>query len=42
MSSKKVNIFMIDDHPSMIEGYKSILSYNDLGYEINVSFNVIL
>ena len=37
MSSKKVNIFMIDDHPSMIEGYKSILSYNDLGYEINVT-----
>lgn len=37
MNSKKVNIFMIDDHPSMIEGYKSILSYNDLGYEINVT-----
>lgn len=25
---------MVDDHPSMIEGYKSILSFNDLGYEV--------
>ncbi len=25
---------MIDDHPSMIEGYKSILSFNDLGLRI--------
>lgn len=33
---KKVSIFMVDDHPSMIEGYKSILSYNDLGCEIEV------
>lgn len=32
---------MVDDHPSMIEGYKIILSYNDLGYEIETtsSFN---
>lgn len=37
MSSKTINIFMIDDHPSMIEGYKSILSYNELGYKINVT-----
>ncbi len=28
---------MIDDHPSMIEGYKIILSYNDLGYEIETT-----
>ena len=28
---------MIDDHPSMIEGYKSILSFNDLNYEIQVT-----
>ena len=28
---------MIDDHPSMIEGYKSILSFNDLDCEINVT-----
>ncbi len=26
---------MIDDHPSMVEGYKSILSFNDLGVRIN-------
>jgi two-component system response regulator NreC len=37
MSSKTINIFMVDDHPSMIEGYKSILSYNELGYKINVT-----
>lgn len=30
----EVKILMIDDHPSMIEGYKIILSYNDLGTEI--------
>lgn len=28
---------MIDDHPSMIEGYKSILSFNDLDYDLNVT-----
>lgn len=28
---------MVDDHPSMIEGYKIILSYNDLGYEIETA-----
>jgi two-component system, NarL family, response regulator NreC len=28
---------MVDDHPSMIEGYKIILSYNTLGYEIEVT-----
>jgi len=27
---------MVDDHPSMIEGYKSILSFNNLGFEIEV------
>lgn len=37
MESKKLNILMIDDHPSMIEGYKSILSFNDLDYEIQVT-----
>lgn len=30
----KIRILMVDDHPSMIEGYKIILSYNDLGYEV--------
>ena len=28
---------MIDDHPSMIEGYKSILSFNDLDFEIDIT-----
>ena len=28
---------MIDDHPSMIEGYKSILSFNDLGLRITTT-----
>lgn len=33
---KEINILMVDDHPSMIEGYKSILSFNEMGYIINV------
>lgn len=37
MAKKSVNILMIDDHPSMIEGYKSILSFNDLGLQINTT-----
>lgn len=32
-----VKILMIEDHPSMIEGFKTILSYNDLGYEIETT-----
>ncbi|MGH2666537.1 response regulator [Flavobacterium sp.] len=32
-----LKILMVDDHPSMIEGYKIILSYNTLGYEIETS-----
>jgi len=31
---KHVNILMIDDHPSQIEGYKGILSFNEVGYDI--------
>lgn len=35
MEAKKViKLLMVDDHPSMLEGYKVILSYNDMGYEI--------
>ncbi len=34
---KSLNILMIDDHPSMIEGYKSILSFNELGLHINTT-----
>ncbi|WP_300570940.1 response regulator [Flavobacterium sp.] len=33
----KLKILMIDDHPSMIEGYKIILSYNNLGFEIETT-----
>lgn len=29
----KVKVLIVDDHPSMIEGYKVILSYNSFGYE---------
>jgi len=32
-----LHILMIDDHPSMIEGYKSILSFNDLGLRITTT-----
>lgn len=28
---------MVDDHPSMLEGYKIILSYNSLGFEIETT-----
>ena len=37
MNEQNVHILMVDDHPSMIEGYKSILSYNDLGCNIQVT-----
>ena len=33
----KLKILMVDDHPSMIEGYKIILSYNTLGFEIETT-----
>lgn len=32
-----VKILMVDDHPSMLEGYKIILSYNTLGFEIETT-----
>lgn len=35
--NKIIKILMVDDHPSMLEGYKVILSYNDLGYEIETT-----
>ena len=37
MNKKNIHILMIDDHPSMIEGYKSILSFNDLGLQITTT-----
>jgi two-component system response regulator NreC len=33
----KLKILMVDDHPSMIEGYKIILSFNTLGFEIETT-----
>lgn len=35
--NKKLQILIIDDHAMIIEGYKSILSFNDLGYDIEVT-----
>ena len=37
MNKTDLHILMIDDHPSMIEGYKSILSFNDLGLRITTT-----
>ena len=37
MNKSNIHILMIDDHPSMIEGYKSILSFNDLGLRITTT-----
>jgi DNA-binding NarL/FixJ family response regulator len=30
-----LNVLMVDDHPPIIEGYKSILSFNTFGYNLN-------
>jgi len=30
-----VNVLMVDDHPPIIEGYKSILSFNSFGYVLH-------
>ncbi len=32
----EVSVLMIDDHLPIIEGYKSILSYNPYGYKLNI------
>ena len=32
----EVTVLMIDDHPPIIEGYKSILSYNPYGYILDI------
>lgn len=34
MEYKPINILMVDDHAPIIEGYKSILSYNKSGFPI--------
>ncbi len=33
----EVTVLMIDDHPPIIEGYKSILAFNPYGYSINTT-----
>lgn len=33
----EVNVLMVDDHPPIIEGYKSILSFNSYGYKLNTT-----
>lgn len=33
----ELNVLMIDDHQSIIEGYKAILSFNPYGYVINTT-----
>lgn len=31
----KLNVLMIDDHPTQIEGYKGILNFHDAGHELH-------
>jgi len=33
----EVNVLMVDDHPPIIEGYKSILSFNSYGYKLKTT-----
>lgn len=37
MQEKKLKILMIDDHPMIVEGYKSILSFNNLNLEFETT-----
>jgi len=32
-----MNVLMIDDHPTQLDGYKAILEYNELGIDINAT-----
>ena len=32
-----MNVLMIDDHPTQLDGYKAILEYNEMGIDINVT-----
>lgn len=36
MQNQPLNILIIDDHASIIEGYKSILAYNLSGFQLNI------
>ena len=33
----ELQVLMVDDHPPIIEGYKSILLFNSFGYVINTT-----
>jgi DNA-binding NarL/FixJ family response regulator len=33
----ELKVLMVDDHPAIIEGYKAILSYNKLGFDIKTT-----
>ena len=33
----EVQVLMVDDHPPIIEGYRSILAYNSFGYILNTT-----
>ena len=33
----EIQVLMVDDHPPIIEGYRSILAYNSYGYILNTT-----
>lgn len=33
----EIQVLMVDDHPPIIEGYRSILAYNSFGYNLNTT-----
>ena len=33
----ELNVLMVDDHPAIIEGYKAILCFNTLGYDVKTT-----
>ena len=33
----ELQVLMVDDHPHIIEGYRSILAYNSFGYVLNTT-----
>lgn len=33
----ELNVLMVDDHPAIIEGYKAILRFNTLGYDVKTT-----
>lgn len=39
MYMKKIKTLIVDDHPAMIEGYKSILGYTSHAFEYSTAYN---